>query len=71
MFEGYLQHDAYSEQRQNAGAPLLNLCGQIVGTVLRSLNPNALGQGIAVPAETVRSYFAGYLGATIAQTPCE
>ena len=37
------RHDAFDDRQRNLGAPLLNICGEVVGAVIDDANPAAFG----------------------------
>ena len=65
-----IRHDAYSAGRRNAGGPLLNGCGQLVGAVVRTPDAASTGSEQAAPAGWLRERFGGQMGATTVGTPC-
>ena len=67
---GAVGHNAFSSNRRNSGAPLVNRCGQIVGAVHRDPDPALAGSGSAVPAEWLRTRFVNGLRETVADTSC-
>ncbi len=68
-----VRHDAFNDEERNAGAPLLNGCGEVVGVAIDDsvVNPAAAGSGLAVPGAQVLTRFAADgLTATSVETPC-
>ena len=67
---GAVSHDAFSPNRRNGGAPLVNRCGQIIGAVRRNPDPALAGSESAVPAEWLRTRFVNGLREAVADTAC-
>ena len=70
---GTIRHDAFNDWQRNFGAPLLNICGEIVGVVIDDHDPNlgSSGSGLAVPAAWLLARFlAAGLTATAVDAPC-
>ena len=68
-----VRHDAFNDGERNAGAPLLNGCGEVVGVAIDDSvgNPAAAGSGLAAPGAQVLTRFAADgLTATSVETPC-
>ena len=65
-----IRHDAYAAGRRNAGAPLLNGCGQIVGVVVRAPAAVSAGSERAVPGAWLRTRFGDEMNAATVETPC-
>ena len=68
---GAVRHDAFNAFRRNAGAPLTNECGQIIGAVRRNPDTALVGSDNAVPAEWLRTRFANGLREAVADTACD
>ena len=70
---GLVRHDAFNSWQRNVGAPLLNICGEVVGAAVRDEGTSlaSFGSGLAVPAAWLLERFAAAgLTATVADTPC-
>ena len=66
-----IRHDAFDDRQRNLGAPLLNICGEVVGAVIDDANPAASGSGLAAPGASLLARFAAAgLTATAVETPC-
>ena len=70
---GVVGHDAFDGRRANAGAPLLNHCGEVVGAVVGDpdADPASSGSGLAAPGPWLVGRFtpAG-LSAAAVDVPC-
>ena len=55
---------------QNAGAPLINTCGQVVGVISQSADPSSLSSDVAVPVQWVLSNLGDFLDARVVDRPC-
>ena len=70
---GAIRHDAFNDWQRNFGAPLLNICGEIVGAVTDDHDPNlgSSGSGLGVPAAWLLARFSAVgLTATVVDAPC-
>ena len=66
-----VRHDAFDDRQGNLGAPLLNICGEVVGAVIDDANPAASGSGLAAPGAWLLARFAAAgLTATAVETAC-
>ena len=67
-----VRHDAFDAGRRNAGAPLLNTCGEVVGVAIDDdADPPAPGSGLAAPGAWALARFAAEgLDAAAVDTPC-
>ena len=70
---GFVRHDAFNDWQRNFGAPLLNICGEIIGAVVDDRDPNLASSGSdrAVPGAWLLARFRAVgLAATTADRPC-
>ena len=69
----FVRHDAFNDWQRNFGAPLLNICGEIIGAVVDDRDPNLASSGSdrAVPGAWLLARFSAVgLAATTADRPC-